>query len=193
MPHPAASIDDYDGLTAHEITRLLESLDGAALQAVRERELAGKARITVLRRIDSLLTRSPSTVSKPRPRLRTRDRPRRSAPLEWTDSRPREDAVDALDVIDLRSIESVPSSGDACEPPHIEVHEIHRVIPAAPSPGDVWPTAEERARLCEPVSVPTVSLASRVWERTWTNLRVWTALFLAAVLIIVGTLVLARA
>jgi hypothetical protein len=192
MPDSAVSIDDYDGLTAHEITRLLESLDRGSLQAVRERELAGKARVTVLRRIDSLLARGPSMVAKPRLRSRTHERPRRSALFEWTDSQTRRDA-DASDIIDLRSIESVPSSQDESRPPRMEVGEIHRVIPAAPAPDSVWPTAEERARLCDPVSVPTVGLASRVWHRTWIDLRVWAIVCFAAVLIIVGVLVLARA
>jgi hypothetical protein len=193
MPNPAASIDDYDGLTAQAITRLLDSLDRRSLLAVRERELAGKARVTVLRRVDSLLARNPSVGIKPRARSRTHHRPRRSVPLEWADSQPRRDAVDAPDVIDLRSIDSVPSGQDVSRPPSIEVREVRRAIPPAPAPSRAWPTAEERARLCDQVSVPTIGLASGVWHRRWTDLRVWAALCLAAVLIIIGTLVLARA
>jgi hypothetical protein len=48
-------IAEYDDLRVNEIVPLLGQLDDDELQEVRDREAAGKGRITVLKRIDDLL------------------------------------------------------------------------------------------------------------------------------------------
>lgn len=52
-------IADYDELRVGEIVPLLPELDPDELEMVRERELAGKARATILSRIDALLGVTP--------------------------------------------------------------------------------------------------------------------------------------
>lgn len=52
-------IADYDDLRVSEIVPLLPELDDDELEMVREREEAGKARATVLGRVDELLGREP--------------------------------------------------------------------------------------------------------------------------------------
>lgn len=52
---PAEPIPGYDGLTVAQIRPKLAGLDAASLRKVRDRELAGKARKTVLGQIDQLL------------------------------------------------------------------------------------------------------------------------------------------
>ena len=53
---PAAEpIPDYSGMTVAEIRPRLPGLSASALRKVRDRELAGKARKTVLGQIDQLL------------------------------------------------------------------------------------------------------------------------------------------
>jgi hypothetical protein len=52
---PIFPIADYDDLRVNEIVPLLPELDPDELAMVRERELAGKARATLLARIDALL------------------------------------------------------------------------------------------------------------------------------------------
>ena len=59
-------IEDYDELRVAEILPLLGQLEPDELQEVRDRELAGKARATVLDRIDDRLGR-PSRASRPAP------------------------------------------------------------------------------------------------------------------------------
>lgn len=54
-PPPADPIPGYDEMTVAEIRPKLPSLSTGALRKVRERELAGKARKTVLAQIDQLL------------------------------------------------------------------------------------------------------------------------------------------
>jgi hypothetical protein len=49
-------IADYDDLQVNEIVPLLGQLDDGELREVRDRETAGKGRITVLKRIDDLLS-----------------------------------------------------------------------------------------------------------------------------------------
>lgn len=55
-------IEDYDDLRVAEILPLLPELDPDELEEVREREAAGKARGTILRRVTSLLDTEPGTV-----------------------------------------------------------------------------------------------------------------------------------
>ena len=53
-------IEDYDDLRVAEILPLLGQLDPDELQEVRDRELAGKARATIIDRIDDRLGRAPA-------------------------------------------------------------------------------------------------------------------------------------
>jgi polyhydroxyalkanoate synthesis regulator phasin len=52
---PAEPIPGYDGMTVAEIKPKLSGLSAGALRKVREREVAGKGRKTVLEQIDHLL------------------------------------------------------------------------------------------------------------------------------------------
>lgn len=74
-------IDRYDDLRANEILPLLAQLDTEDLKMVREEEAAGKARTSVLSRIDVLLARSgPSAAAAAsRPSSRTAKAPSRAA------------------------------------------------------------------------------------------------------------------
>lgn len=58
-------IEDYDELRVAEILPLLGQLEPDELQEVRDRELAGKARATILDRIDDRLNRRPAAVDAP--------------------------------------------------------------------------------------------------------------------------------
>lgn len=59
-------IDRYDDLRANDILPLLSDLDAEDLKMVREEEAAGKARTSILSRIDSLLARE-QRVARPAP------------------------------------------------------------------------------------------------------------------------------
>jgi hypothetical protein len=58
-------IEDYDDLRVAEILPLLGQLEPDELQEVRDRELAGKARATILDRIDDRLNRRPAALDTP--------------------------------------------------------------------------------------------------------------------------------
>lgn len=80
-------IADYDDLRVSDILPLLSELDGAELAVVRRHELAGKARTSVLRRIDALHTKEnpvpgPSHSPVPAPRL-SPETPPAHDPQQW--------------------------------------------------------------------------------------------------------------
>jgi hypothetical protein len=60
-------IEDYDVLNASDVIRLLSGHDAVALRAIRRRELADKGRVTILRRVDVLLSRLPAVAAAPVP------------------------------------------------------------------------------------------------------------------------------
>lgn len=49
---PSGAVDDYDAMTAREIVELVRSADQATRLWIRERETAGRGRVTVLRALD---------------------------------------------------------------------------------------------------------------------------------------------
>ena len=66
-PRKDFPIDRYDQLRVTEILPLLASLDAEDLKTVREEEAAGKARASILARIDGLLTREVGGARSPLP------------------------------------------------------------------------------------------------------------------------------
>jgi hypothetical protein len=62
----AFPIADYDDLRLTEVLPLLPRLEPAELELVRQRELQGERRATLLNRIDALIgTRSPRATARP--------------------------------------------------------------------------------------------------------------------------------
>jgi hypothetical protein len=76
-------IEDYDDLRVNEILPLLPGLDPDELQEVRDREMAGKRRTTILTRIDNLAARRAAPAPPP-----AKKSPARKAPAVKKTTRP---------------------------------------------------------------------------------------------------------
>ncbi|HET9770375.1 MAG TPA: hypothetical protein VFS16_05760, partial [Acidimicrobiia bacterium] len=80
-------IDRYDNLKVNEILPLLSSLDREDLKVVREEETAGKARASILSRIDMLLARDVTGGRPPAPAKRpSASRAAANLPIEGYDN-----------------------------------------------------------------------------------------------------------
>ncbi|HET6873300.1 MAG TPA: hypothetical protein VFH70_00880 [Acidimicrobiales bacterium] len=123
-------IEDYDELRVAEILPLLGQLEPDELQEVRDRELAGKARATILDRIDDRLNRRPAAVDAP---------------------------ASIIDTASLPAIEAAPEPAPAPAP---RKRAATRTAKAEPAPAEEAPAARKATRTSKAAKATEPAMAT---------------------------------